>query len=250
MSGRDQEEDHHDPWRTWPAARPPAAGRGVTGPAVFFDLDGTLVDTAYLHAFAWWRALDEAGERHAMAEIHPLIGMGGAGILETLLGRDDQAVSAAHGERFQELHPYVRPLPGAAGVLRRVAGGGGRVVVVTSAKEKDLGPLLDALNCDDVIHDLVHGEEVEHAKPAPDPFLVAMERTGARPDRSLAVGDSVWDVRAAAGVGMPCVAVQTGGIGPGDLARAGAAAVYRDLVELLDRWSSSPLGALLATPRG
>lgn len=112
----------------------------MPAPAVFFDLDGTLVDTTYLHTYAWWRALDDAGENQPMAAIHPLIGMGGSGILHRLLGRDDPAIDAAHGDCFERLHPLVRPLPGAAGVLDRVVGNGGRVVIVTSAKEKDSTP--------------------------------------------------------------------------------------------------------------
>src|SRR6185437_7856619 len=184
-------------------------------------------------------------ETRPMAAVHPLIGMDGSGILRTLLGRDDQAVSDAHAEHFSELHPLVRALPGAQTVLGRVAATGGRVVIVTSAKQRDLGALLGALDCDDLIADVVGGDDVERAKPAPDPFGVALRRTGADPASSLAVGDSVWDVQAAAKVGMACIGLQTGGIAAADLAGAGAVATYRDLPELLGRWASSPLAAVL-----
>ncbi|HVX21400.1 MAG TPA: HAD family hydrolase [Acidimicrobiales bacterium] len=217
----------------------------MAGPAAFFDLDGTLVDTTYLHAFAWWQALDRAGETRPMAAIHPLIGMGSSGILRTLLGRDDAAIDDAHGACFRELHDLVRPLPGAPDLLHRVAGQGGRVVIVTSAKPQDLGVLLGALDCDDLIADVVGGEDVDREKPAPDPFAVALGRTGADPRRSLAVGDSVWDVEAAAKVQMGCIGLQTGGIAAADLADAGAVATYRGCAELLDAWDGSPLGALL-----
>ncbi|HEX3946639.1 MAG TPA: HAD family hydrolase, partial [Acidimicrobiales bacterium] len=79
----------------------------------------------------------------------------------------------------------------------------------------------------------------------PDPFTVALERTGADPGSSLAVGDSVWDVKAAAQVQMGCVGLQTGGIAAGDLAAAGAVATYRSCPDLLEGWAASPLAALL-----
>lgn len=218
----------------------------MTAPAVYFDLDGTLVDTTYLHTYAWWRALDESGETRPMSAIHPLIGMGSAELLCQLIGRDDESISAAHGKHFAGMHPFVRPLPGATVVLRRVVDAGGVAVVVTSAKKRDLDALLGPLDCDSLIADVVDGEDVQTSKPAPDPFVVALRRTGGDPARSLAVGDSVWDVRAAAKVGMACVGLQTGGIARHDLDQAGAAAVYRDCADLLRQWDSSPLAALLA----
>lgn len=213
--------------------------------AVYFDLDGTLVDTTYLHAYAWWRALDDAGETRPMAAIHPLIGMGSAELLPKLIGREDEAISAVHGEYFAELHPFVRPLPGAAALLQRVVDAGALAVVVTSAKKRDLDALLGPLGCDTLIAEVIHGEDVEQAKPAPDPFVLALQRTGGDPGNSVAVGDSVWDVVAAAKAGMPALAVQTGGIARNDLEQAGAAAVYQDCCDLLRRWDSSPLQPLL-----
>ena len=88
--------------------------------AVFLDLDGTLVDTTYLHTYAWWRALDDAGERIPMAAVHPLIGMGSRELLASLLGREDHSISESHGRYFARLHSLVRPLPGADDLIRRL----------------------------------------------------------------------------------------------------------------------------------
>jgi HAD superfamily hydrolase (TIGR01509 family) len=216
-----------------------------TKTAVYFDLDGTLVDTTYLHTFAWWRALDEAGVAKPMAAIHPLIGMGSTELLTHMIGRDDQSISAAHGRWFAAMHPSVRPLPGAAALIKRVARGA-KVVVVTSAKKRDVDALLRPLDCEAFIADVVDGDDVGCSKPAPDAFVVALRRTGADPARSLAVGDSVWDIKAAAASGMPCIGLQTGGIARRDLERAGAAAVYRDACELMHHWGQSPLAGLLS----
>lgn len=220
-------------------------------PAVLFDLDGTLLDTAYLHTYAWWRALDEAGELRPMSAVHPLIGMGSRELLCALLGRHDQGISDAHGRYFSELHPQVRVLPGAATLLRAVAAAGGQVAVVTSAKPRDLPALLGPLGCDDVIDELVHGEEADQAKPAPDLLELALARAGVDPGRTVSVGDAVWDVQAARRVGVRCVAVATGGVAPAVLREAGAAAVYDSCADLLGRWDDSPLSELLgARPPG
>jgi len=213
---------------------------------VFFDLDGTLLDTTYLHTLAWWHGLEEGGERRPMAAIHQLIGMGSSELLTELLGREDEAISDAHGRYFAELHPLIRPLPGAADLVRRVAACHADVVVVTSAKQRDLNALLGPLGCDDLIDEVVHGEEVERAKPAPDLFNVALERTGAEPAEVLALGDAVWDVKAAAKAGIGCVAVETGGIDRSRLHDAGAIAVYTTCTHLLDTWDASPFATLSA----
>lgn len=219
----------------------------AVAPAVYFDLDGTLVDTTYLHAYSWWRALDDAGETRPMAAIHPLIGMGSANLLRHLLGRDDDAVNEAHQRHFAALHPFVRPLPGATTLVQRVVEAGGMAVVVTSATPRDLEALLRPLGGRERFAAVVDGEHVEGAKPAPDPFLAALQRTGGDPARSLAVGDSVWDVRSAAAAGVACVGLQSGGIARADLAEAGAAAVYRDCADALAHWGGSPMAALLAS---
>lgn len=218
----------------------------MTQPAVYFDLDGTLVDTTYFHAHAWWRALDEAGMHRPMAAIHPLIGMGSEALLTRLVGRSDEAIEAAHERHFSDLHSFVRPLPGAGAVLRRVVEAGAKAVVVTSAKKQDLNALLRPLGSDRLISDVIDGEQVGSPKPAPDPFAVALRRTEGDPTFAIAVGDSVWDVESATAVGMPCIGVQTGGIAAHDLEGAGAVAVYRDCRELLARWDSGPVAALLA----
>lgn len=212
--------------------------------AVFLDLDGTLVDTTYLHTYAWWRALDDAGEGIPMADVHPLIGMGSTELLTTLLGHSDDSISEAHGRYFAGLHPLVRALPGADDLVRRLHASGTEVVVVTSAKERDLGALLGALTSRTEIDRVIHGEEADRAKPAPDLFEMALERVGQDPSACLALGDAVWDIQAAAKANLSCIGLLTGGVDRHALQAAGALAVYRNCAELLDEWEASPLPAL------
>ncbi|HEY3844009.1 MAG TPA: HAD family hydrolase [Acidimicrobiales bacterium] len=213
--------------------------------AVFFDLDGTLLDTNYLHTFAWWKALDGAGERRPMAEIHRLIGMGGSELLTTLLGSDAPDISAAHGDYFAELHPFISALPGASELVNQVSSRGAMVVMVTSAKERDLPALLGALDGRDRIADVIGGEDADRAKPHPDLFSIALEKSGLAASSVLALGDAVWDVQAAARAGIGCVAVKTGGFCDSELRDAGALAVYQSCADLLAQWSDSPLAHYL-----
>jgi HAD superfamily hydrolase (TIGR01509 family) len=213
-------------------------------PAVFFDLDGTLLDTNYLHTWAWWRALDEAGVSTPMARIHRLIGRDGDDLLTEIAGNANEEISEAHTRIFAELADQIRPLPGALELVKSVRQRGPLVVIVTSAGKAELERLLDALGCDDEIDAVVHGEDVESAKPDPDIYRHALEETGSEASRVVAVGDTVWDIEAAGGAGVPCVAVETGGIARCELEAAGAAAVYTSCAEIVTNFDSSPLGAL------
>jgi HAD superfamily hydrolase (TIGR01509 family) len=173
-------------------------------PAVLFDIDGTLLDTNYFHAVAWWRALQDAGEDIAMARIHPLIGMGSDQLLRVLLGEEREGLSDVHAAYYQ---PYkdelLHAFPGAADLLAAVAERGAQVVLATSSKEEDLDRLLGALGAPDgVIADIVHGDMVGSSKPAPDIFAVALEHLRLHPEQTLVVGDTKWDIEAAAKLGI------------------------------------------------
>lgn len=217
----------------------------MAAPAVLFDVDGTLTDTTYLHTLAWWRALGDAGHDLAMAAVHHLVGMGSSELLTELIGRPDEALSDAHGHHYQRLKGEIRALPGARDLVREVARRQATVVLATSAKERDVGDLLRTLDVDDSVAHVVHSADVAEAKPAGDLFSVGLEKAGCPAERAVAVGDTPWDVVAAAKVGLSTVAVQTGGHGRAELLEAGAVAVFRDPAELLAELDHSPLGRLL-----
>lgn len=214
--------------------------------AILFDVDGTLVDTNYLHSLAWWRALDDAGERQPMASIHRLIGMGSSELLEELLGKDDQEITDSHSRHYQRLKGELTRLPGARELLERTKKEGATVVLATSAKEHDIDDLLRVLDSDDLIDHIVHSADVDKAKPAGDIFAAALDKAGCSPDQALAVGDTVWDVKAAAKVGVGCVCVLTGGNGRAELLDAGAVAVYPGAADIEADFAATPLGKLIA----
>lgn len=215
-------------------------------PAVLFDLDGTLLDTNYFHTVSWWQALREAGEDIAMARIHPLIGMGSDQLLQDLLGEEREGLADRHAEYYKPFKSQLHAFPGAADLLAEVGRRGVQVVLATSSREEDLDQLLDALGADDgVIEEIVHGDMVGSSKPAPDIFAVAMDRLDLDADSAMVVGDTRWDIEAAAKVGLDVVTVLTGGWTRRDLADAGAVGVYDDVADLLAHLDDSPLARLL-----
>ena len=214
--------------------------------AVIFDVDGTLVDTTYLHTLAWARAVRDAGETASMSAIHRLIGMGSDHLVEELLGHESEEASDGHTRHFEKLMPEIVAFPKASELLEEVHKGGAMVVLASSASEDELNVMLEALGApDEAIDDVTDSNDVEQSKPSPDIFRVALEATGLPPSRVVVVGDTVWDVKAAAQCKLRFVGVLTGGISRQELEEAGAVAVYEDVAALLRELDDSPLGELL-----
>ncbi|MDQ1400853.1 MAG: hypothetical protein QOK20_2785 [Acidimicrobiaceae bacterium] len=213
--------------------------------AVLFDVDGTLVDTNYLHVFAWLGAFQAIGHPVDGTDVHRAIGMGAPELLERLLGADtaerlgDQA-KEEHTARYKETFPLMRRFEGAGELLRAVAERA-TVVLATSASPAELSALRETLDADGVVAAITSAEDVDAAKPRPDLVEVALERAGVPANRAVFVGDTVWDVEAAGRAGVPCVAVLTGGISRSELVDAGAIAVYRDTTELRQGLEKSAL---------
>jgi HAD superfamily hydrolase (TIGR01509 family) len=217
----------------------------VVRPGLLFDVDGTLVDTNYLHALAWSRAFRDAGEWAPMNAIHRLVGMGGDQLVPELLGHDsDEAVRRRPG-RYRELIGDACAFPGGAQILQTASSLGIAVVLATSAPADELDTLLTLLDDGAGVDAKTTADDVESSKPAPDVFLTAMRTGGIDPGRALAVGDSVWDVRAARAAGIGCVAVESGGFSRHELSEAGAIHVYRDVAEMLSQLRTGPVANLL-----
>ncbi len=211
---------------------------------ILFDVDGTLVDSNYLHTLAWSRALRVCGEWAPMNAIHRLIGMGSDALLRELIGRDDQAITDHWREEYELLIGEVQPFPHARDLLVDLASAGITVALATSSPAAHLGGLVDLLDVADVIVFSTNADDVTTAKPHPEIFLAAMQRGDGEPSSTVVVGDSRWDVEAAAAAGLRCIGVESGGFSAAELRDAGAAEVYRDVADLRDRFRTE--GRLLS----
>ena len=214
---------------------------------VLLDVDGTLLDTNYLHALAWWQAMRDGGVQGVtMADCHQAVGIGSEELVRRLAGRDDDAVVEAHSTRYEALQDQVVAFERSADLVRRLADTGLAVVLATSGRQQDLEWMLPAIGVEDgLIDGSTTSGDVEQAKPHPDLLSTAMEQHGLDPARTVAVGDTVWDIQAAHGAGIRIVAFTTGGIPRCQLEQAGADEVWSGPADLLEHWSSSMLAALV-----
>ena len=209
-----------------------------------FDVDGTLVDTNYHHALSWFRAFRRFDITKPMWEIHRAIGMGGDQIVSHLAGADVERrlgddLREAAGEEFAELIDEVRPFAGAHDLLAEVRDRGFRLVLASSGKQHDIDHMLDLLDARELAHDWTTSSDVERTKPAPDLVEVAM--TKVQGATGVMIGDSTWDCIAAGQLGIPTLAVRTGGFSIDELTDAGAAQVFSSLIELRERLDETPL---------
>ncbi|HEV8225085.1 MAG TPA: HAD family hydrolase [Rubrobacteraceae bacterium] len=204
---------------------------------VVLDVDGTLMDTNYLHTEAWARAFEEVGHRIPRAWLHKQIGKGSSLLIREFVEDEEteERINELHSEIYAELQEYGHPLPGAKELISSLRERGYEVWFVTSAKDEELEHHMQELEAESGISGVVNSSAVENPKPAPDIFELALQKAGASPDETVAVGDAVWDVEAADAAGIRTVAVLTGGaFSRQELEEAGAVAVYEDCAELLD----------------
>ncbi|NUT71647.1 HAD family hydrolase [Pseudarthrobacter sp. C4D7] len=217
---------------------------------VLFDVDGTLIDSSYLHTVSWWSAFRQYGHDVPMAAIHQLVGMGGARLLDNLLpsGRDrdeDQDIMASHGALYASHWPSLRTLNGARDLLGRCHAGGLAVALASSARERDLQVMRSVLDADAFIDAATSANDAKESKPAPDILEAALAAVGVDAADAVYVGDAVWDMKAAGALGIPAIGLTCGGIHEAKLREAGAAEVYDDPRHLLDNLGSSAIGRLL-----
>jgi HAD superfamily hydrolase (TIGR01549 family) len=213
--------------------------------AAILDIDGTLVDTNYHHAIAWYRAFRAHEVILPLWRIHRHIGMGGDQLVAALAGEDfdaehGDAVRDAEKERYTELIDEVEPLDGARDLLVRLDERGHAIVLASSAKQDEADHYLDLLDARDLAKAWTTSADVEKTKPEPDVVAAAIEKAGGGP--AVMLGDSTWDAIAATRLDVPTIGVLTGGFSELELRDAGAACVFENLADLLENLEDTPLG--------
>ncbi|MCP9488647.1 MAG: HAD family hydrolase [Solirubrobacteraceae bacterium MAG38_C4-C5] len=214
-------------------------------PAAILDIDGTLVDSNYQHAIAWYRSLRGHELVLPLWRIHRAIGVGGDQLVEALCGAEVEErlgddLRAAEGEHYSPLIEEVEPLEGARALVEDLKERGCAVILASSAKPEEVNHYLDLLDVRELADGWTTSGDVDVTKPQPDLVRVAVEMAGG--GEAVMVGDSRWDVEAAKRAGVETLAVRTGGFGEDELLAAGAQAVYGSITELREGLSSTPFG--------
>jgi HAD superfamily hydrolase (TIGR01549 family) len=214
---------------------------------VVLDIDGTLVDSNYHHTVAWTRAFRSAGYDVPSWQIHRAIGMGGDRLVAAVAGQEVEdasgdAVREAWEKEYDAMLDEPVAFPGAAGLLTDLRDRGLRVVLASSAIPRHAENAIALLGPErHHAQAATTSEDAEESKPDPELLEAAIDRVDG--SSSLVVGDSVWDVEAAHRLGIPAIALLSGGFGEGELRAAGAAWVLEDVADLrqrLDQVLSSP----------
>ncbi len=213
-------------------------------------MDGTLIDSSYFHALAWWQAFRREGLDIEMSAIHRRVGMGGDKLIESLVPdcpEDMQEeLKSAHSAVFSTFWPTLRPFESVQDLLSACSHAGLAVGLASSAQDRDLEVSRHILDAGSSIDAWTSSNDAEESKPAPDILLACLDKLGLTPEDSVFVGDAVWDVKAGAAIGVPVIALTCGGISEAELREAGAAEVYDNPRHLLEHLESSIIGKLAA----
>ena len=214
--------------------------------AALLDVDGTLIDSNYQHTLAWYRAFRQHGIVLPVWRIHRAIGMGGDQLVPALVGdetdrhKGDTIRDTRDSIYKDELMGEVEPLDGAHDLIADLKERGLRVVLASSSPEDELDHYLQLLDASDLVDAWTTKDDVERTKPAPDLVLAALEKSGAQD--AVMIGDTRWDIEAAAKVNVETICVITGGWSKDELLEAGAVAVFESVEELRRRLDEPPLG--------
>lgn len=208
------------------------------------DVDGTLVDTNYHHAIAWYRAFRRFGITLPLWRLHRHVGMGGDKYVAALAGDD---VEERHGDElraewqrlFDELLPEVAPVAGARELIVELKERGHEIVLASSAVAEHLDAFLDKLQARELADSWTSKDDVEASKPDPDLVQAALAK--ARGGSATMVGDTPWDVEAARRAGVQTICVVTGGFAEAELREAGAVAVFESVDALRRALDSTSL---------
>jgi phosphoglycolate phosphatase-like HAD superfamily hydrolase len=214
-------------------------------PIAILDIDGTLVDTNYHHAVAWYRAFRQHDVILPIWRIHRHIGMGGDQLVAALAGDDVESergddIRTAEKALYLTLIEEVEPMEGARRLIVDLKESDHTVVLASSAKEDEVEHYLDLLDVREIADGWTTSADVEATKPEPDLVVAAREKGGG--GEAVMVGDTPWDVKAAARAEVDTIAVVTGGFAEAELTEAGACAVFESVEELRERLGETPLG--------
>ncbi len=235
-----------DPERTNPMGTPRYA--------VLFDVDGTLVDSTYLHTVAWWQSFRQHGHTVQMSLIHRAIGMGGDKLVSHVLGEEvdddhEQALKDSHSAIFSTYWPQLTRFDGVRELMRACHEAGAAVVLASSAQGSELEVLRRTVDAEEFITAATSSSDASASKPEPHIVEAALEAAGVDAEHAIFIGDAVWDVHACAKLDVPVIGLACGGTSAAELREAGALEVHEDATDLLGQLEVSALRRLLDAAR-
>jgi HAD superfamily hydrolase (TIGR01549 family) len=210
------------------------------------DVDGTLIDANYQHALAWYRAFREHDIVLPLFRIHRAVGMGGDQLVPALVGEEVEDekgddIRDTRDEIYEDLIEEVAPLAGAHELIADLLDRDLNVVLASSSPQDEIDHYLELLDARSLVDDWTTKDDVEQTKPKPDLVKAALDKAG--DGEAVMVGDTKWDVEAAAALDVPTICVMTGGWSRDELTAAGAVSVYESIDELRQRIDETPLTA-------
>ncbi|MBD2102915.1 HAD family hydrolase [Leptolyngbya sp. FACHB-261] len=217
---------------------------------VILDVDGTLIDSNDAHAHAWVEALAQGNHQVPFEQVRRLIGMGSDNLLPNTIGvsRDTpegKQLSQAWQEIFESRYlPDLQPFPQTRELIQRIHEQGLKIVVATSGEASMMEALLKLAQVDEFIESETSSKDAKNSKPDPDLIQAALEKIGYHSDQVVMLGDTPYDIEAAAKAGVKTIALRCGGWQDSGL--ADALAIYDNPADLLAHYDSSPLGSAVA----
>jgi HAD superfamily hydrolase (TIGR01509 family) len=210
------------------------------------DIDGTLVDTNYQHALAWYRAFRRHGVVLPIWRIHRHIGMGGDQLIPALTDErfereQGDEVRAAETDLYMQMIGEVEPMRDARRLIEAIHDRGHEALLASSAKQDEVDHYLDLLDARELADGWTTSADVEATKPEPDLVHAALQKAGVDAQDAVMIGDTPWDVEAAKRAGVQTITVLTGGFSEQELRQAGAVAVFESVAELLARLDETAL---------
>lgn len=214
---------------------------------VILDVDGTLVLSNDAHAQAWVEAFAASGYEIRFEQVRPLIGMGGDQIIPMLVPglNNQEGEGKAISQRrkaliLNQFGPSLESAPGSRPLVERMQAEGLKLVIASSATAQELSLLLKIAEIEDLISEVTAAGDAEASKPAPDIVEAALQKLQMAPGQAVMLGDSPYDIEAAAQAGVGVIALRCGGFSDQQL--AGAIAIYDHPADLLAQYEHSPLG--------
>lgn len=215
--------------------------------ALLCDIDGTLVQSNWLHAEAWRLAFAEMGIALEQEDVRRQIGKGGDELIPVFVPwwqREQVEEPLKRYRKFlfgQDFMPQVKPLPQAREFLARVKQAGIRIALASSADKDDLLIYKKIVGMDGLVDEETSADDADRSKPHPDIFSAALERLKLPAKKCIALGDTPYDAEAAGKAGLRTIGVTTGGWSHEELMAAGCVEVYESVAELLARFEESAL---------